>query len=57
MRAASKANPLTHLVDAERALFAGDLTSGAVAAGAAASLAVATIGLTVGIRAMRRGSA
>jgi ABC-2 type transport system permease protein len=57
MQVASKANPLTHLVDAERSLFAGDVTTGAVAAGAVASLVVAVVGLTVGIRAVRHESA
>ena len=57
MRAASKVNPLTHLVDAERALFAGDIAEGAVAAGAVAAVAVATLGLVVGIKAVRSDSA
>jgi ABC-2 type transport system permease protein len=54
MQAASKVDPLTHLVDAERSLFAGQVTTGAVLAGAVASVLVAVVGLTVGIKAMHR---
>jgi ABC-2 type transport system permease protein len=57
MQAASKVNPLTHVVDAQRALFAGDLAEGAVAAGAVAAIAVAVVGLAVGIKAVRSDSA
>lgn len=56
MQAAAKANPLAYVVDAERALFAGDLTSSAVAWGWIAALATAAIGLTVGVRAMVRSA-
>ncbi|WP_370326726.1 ABC transporter permease [Euzebya sp.] len=56
MRVAAQANPLTHLLDAERALFAGDLWSGDVLAGVIAAAATAVVGLAIGIRAMR-GSA
>jgi ABC-2 type transport system permease protein len=52
----SKLNPLTYVVDAERALFNGDVFSSAVGAGAVAAAAVAAIGLFVGVRAMRRSS-
>jgi len=52
MQAASKANPLTYLVDAQRALFAGDLASLSVLWGWTAAAALAAIGLAVGIRAM-----
>lgn len=45
-------NPLGYLVDAERALFAGDFTGSTVAAGAVAALATAAIGLIVGVRTM-----
>lgn len=57
MQAASKVNPLTHLVDAERELFAGHVTDGSVLAGALAAAVVAAVGLTVGIRAVRGDSA
>ena len=52
----SKLNPLTYVVDAERALFNGDVFSSAVGAGAVAAVAVAAIGLVIGVRAMRRSS-
>jgi ABC-2 type transport system permease protein len=52
MRTASQVNPLTHLVNAERALFAGDLANSSVLLGWTAALALAAIGLAVGIRAM-----
>jgi len=46
-------NPLTWIVDAERALFNGQFGDPAVAAGALAAVVLAALGLTVGIRAMR----
>jgi ABC-2 type transport system permease protein len=49
-------NPLTYVVDAERALFTGELFSSAVASGVIAAVAVAAGGLFVGVRAMRRSS-
>jgi len=52
----SKVNPLTHIVDAERALFAGDLTDVVVLWGALAALGTAAVGLTVGIRSMQRAT-
>jgi ABC-2 type transport system permease protein len=57
MQGLSKVNPLTHVVDAERALFAGELTEASVLYGAVSAVAVLVLGLTVGIRAIRRGSA
>jgi ABC-2 type transport system permease protein len=54
MQAAARFNPLTYLVDAERALFAGDLGSPTVAWGWLAAAVTAAVGLTVGIRAMAR---
>jgi ABC-2 type transport system permease protein len=53
MRAAAAVNPLRYLVDAERALFAGDLMSSAVAGGAVAAALTAVAGIWVGTRAMR----
>jgi ABC-2 type transport system permease protein len=55
--AASRANPLTYLVEGERALFAGDYSNPSVLLGALAAVAVAAIGLYVGARAMRRAAA
>jgi ABC-2 type transport system permease protein len=52
----AKFNPLTYVVDAERALFNGELSSSAVASGVIAAVAVAAGGLFVGVRAMRRSS-
>ncbi|RAY12306.1 ABC transporter permease [Actinomadura craniellae] len=54
MQVLSKLNPLTYVVDAERALFGGELASATVAQGAVAALVVAGLGLLVGTRAMRR---
>lgn len=53
MRAASAANPLRYLVDAERSLFAGDVLDGAVLGGVVAAAATAVVGVWVGTRAMR----
>jgi ABC-2 type transport system permease protein len=54
---ASRLNPLTYLVEAERALFSGEIFTATVAYGAIAALAVALIGLAVGTRSMRRAAA
>lgn len=56
MRVVSRVNPLTYIVEAERALFAGDFSQPSVLAGALVALAIAAGGLTLGIRAMRRAS-
>lgn len=47
-------DPLRYVIDAERALFAGDFAAATVIQGAAAAIAVAGLGLMVGLRAMRR---
>ncbi|KUP97271.1 ABC transporter permease [Thermobifida cellulosilytica] len=47
-------NPLTYVVDAQRALFNGDLADPSVVWGTLASAAVAVVGLWVGIATMRR---
>lgn len=52
MQVASAANPLRWVVDAERALFAGDLTAPAVAWGFLAAGVTAVLGLVVGVRAI-----
>ena len=54
MQALSKANPLTHVVDAERALFDGRLGEAAVLWGALSAVAVCALGLWVGIKAVNR---
>lgn len=53
MQVASKFNPLTYIVDGERALFGGTLLDVSVVYGFAAALATAALGLWVGIRAVR----
>lgn len=53
MQAIAKANPLTYVVDAERALFAGQYTA-SVGWGWVAAGLTAVVGLAVGIRAMVR---
>jgi ABC-2 type transport system permease protein len=55
MQALSKVNPLTHVVNAERALFSGSLAEASVLYGALAALTVFVVGLAVGIRAVHRG--
>lgn len=57
MRALSRVNPLTAMVEAERALFAGSFTDAAVARGALAAVATCAVGLFVGIRSIRRSAA
>ncbi len=52
MQVAALVNPLTYVVDAERALFAGTLDATA-AYGFAAALLTAAVGLWVGVRAIR----
>jgi ABC-2 type transport system permease protein len=56
LQALSKVNPLTHIVDAERALFAGEVTEAVVLWGALSATGLALVGLTVGIRAMQRAT-
>jgi ABC-2 type transport system permease protein len=54
MKVAAAFNPLSYVVSAERALFAGELDSMAVLGGFAAAIVLAAIGLAVGIRMMRK---
>ena len=56
MKAAAKVDPLAYVVDAERALFAGEVASATVAWGAVAAVATAVVGRAVGVKAMK-GSA
>jgi len=56
LRFLSQLNPLTYVIDAERALFAGTWPAGTVLAGLAAAALVAALGMTVGLRAMNRSS-
>lgn len=54
MRVVATVNPVNWVVQAERALIAGQLSDPAVLWGWIAALALAALGLAVGIRAMRR---
>lgn len=54
MRVASRFNPLTYIVEAERTLFTGTLWDATVAWGFLAALATCAVGLWVGIRTVRR---
>ncbi|HEX5199894.1 MAG TPA: ABC transporter permease [Actinoplanes sp.] len=56
LRALAAWNPLRYVVDAERALFTGDIWASTTVAGLAAAAIVATLGLVVGVRAMRRSA-
>ena len=56
MRIAAALNPVRYVVDAERALFAGDFGSPSVLWGFAAAGILAVVGLAVGIRAMKRSN-
>ncbi|WP_430331396.1 ABC transporter permease [Rhodococcus sp. ACT016] len=53
MRALVAINPLGYVVEAERALFAGDLVSRSVLSGVIAAVTVAAVGLGVGVRSVR----
>jgi ABC-2 type transport system permease protein len=52
----SMLNPMTYVVDAARALFAGTWSADVILQGAAGAGIVAAVGLLVGVRAMRRSS-
>lgn len=56
LEVASKVNPLTYLVEAERALFAGTFPADTVLAGFVAAAVTAAAGLVVGVRAMNRSA-
>ncbi|MFK3678136.1 ABC transporter permease [Microbacterium sp. NPDC090218] len=56
MRVVASVNPVNWVVQAERALFAGDLADATVLWGWVSALAVAVVGLIVGVRAIRRSS-
>jgi ABC-2 type transport system permease protein len=55
LRAAGSVNPISYIVDAQRALFSGDLTDISVLYGSIAAVVIAAIGLLLGTRTMRRG--
>ncbi|GAA4598553.1 ABC-2 type transport system permease protein [Actinoplanes octamycinicus] len=54
LRSLSKINPMTYVVDAERALFDGDVWSRTTAYGLLAAAGMGLFGLLVGVRAMQR---
>ncbi|MFC7532588.1 ABC transporter permease [Actinoplanes sp. GCM10030250] len=54
LRALSQFNPMTYVVNAERALFAGDVFSRGTVEGLVAAAGMAALGLLVGVRAMQR---
>jgi len=56
MQVVATVNPINWVVQAERALFAGDLGAVTVLWGWIAAVALAVVGLLVGIRAMRKSS-
>jgi ABC-2 type transport system permease protein len=56
LQVASDLNPMTYVVEAVRALFAGSYPADTVAAGFAGAAVVAALGLVVGVRAMHRSS-
>jgi ABC-2 type transport system permease protein len=56
MRAVASVNPINWVVQAERALFAGDLGDATVLWGWVSAVAVAIVGLVVGVRAIKRSS-
>jgi ABC-2 type transport system permease protein len=56
MRAVATVNPINWVVQAERALFAGDLAAPEVLWGWIAATVLAAVGLWIGIRGMRRSS-
>lgn len=56
MRVLAQFNPLTHVVEAERDLFAGHIATQNTALGLLAATATALLGLFLGIRALRAGT-
>lgn len=54
MKIASKFNPLTHIVDAERALFSGSFDDVTILYGLIAAIVTAGVGLWVGIRSINK---
>ncbi|MFB4280776.1 MULTISPECIES: ABC transporter permease [unclassified Nonomuraea] len=55
LRVMGQVNPVTYIVDAQRALFAGNLTDPSVLYGTVAACAIAAVGLYLGNRSLRRG--
>ncbi|MGN9841396.1 ABC transporter permease [Nonomuraea sp. H19] len=55
LRTIGQFNPVTYIVDAQRALFAGDLANPSILYGTASACVIAAVGLYMGNRAMRQG--
>jgi ABC-2 type transport system permease protein len=55
LRIAAQFNPVSHIADAERALFSGQLADPSVLYGTIAAVTTAAVGLALGTRAMKRG--
>jgi ABC-2 type transport system permease protein len=55
MQVAARLNPLTHIVNAERALFMGDFSSPSLLPGIIGAVVIAVIGMALGTRAMQKG--
>ncbi|WP_017626959.1 ABC transporter permease [Nocardiopsis chromatogenes] len=55
LQAVALVNPVAHIADAMRTLFAGSFTDPSIAWGALSAAVVAALGLIFGTRAMRRG--
>jgi ABC-2 type transport system permease protein len=56
MQIAARINPLSYILDAERALFAGALASATVAWGRIAAAVTDTVGRAIGVRAIARSA-
>lgn len=54
MQVAAAVNPLSYVVDAERALLAGDFADPSILGGTIAAAVTCAVGLVLGVRAMRR---
>jgi ABC-2 type transport system permease protein len=54
LKALSKINPMTYVVNAERALFNGDVWARSTVEGLIAAVVVGAAGLIIGVRAMKR---
>lgn len=53
MRTLSRLNPVTYIVEGERALFVGDFSQSSVWIGAVVAIILASVGTALGIRSMR----
>ncbi len=56
MQTVGELNPITHIVEAERLLFAGEFGDSTILVGFAAALGFAVLGLWVGTSVIRRAA-